>query len=196
MLPYWAEQMTRQTRVQRVSKFRAGPWVLPLLAVLIVAEAAIGQAVPGTPSSTAASQQTGAAQSPANATAPQTSQPEQTKTPVESAPKNPRNPSQVAAKTLELTDFQQFAAQSLGYVLPIYGASLFDNGPTTFAPVDRIPGHRELRDRAGRRIADSGLGTNRSRHSRPRRSQRHDFHSQSGQSERLRAQVRASSEVS
>ena len=139
MLPYWAEQMTRQTRVQRVSKFRAGPWVLPLLAVLIVAEAAIGQAVPGTPSSTAASQQTGAAQSPANATAPQTSQPEQTKTPVESAPKNPRNPSQVAAKTLELTDFQQFAAQSLGYVLPIYGASLFDNGPTTFAPVDRVP---------------------------------------------------------
>jgi polysaccharide export outer membrane protein len=40
---------------------------------------------------------------------------------------------------LELTDFQQFAAQSLGYALPIYGAALFDNAPTTFAPVDRIP---------------------------------------------------------
>jgi polysaccharide biosynthesis/export protein len=42
-------------------------------------------------------------------------------------------------KTLELTAFQEFAAQSLGYVLPIYGAALFDNAPTTFAPVDRIP---------------------------------------------------------
>jgi polysaccharide export outer membrane protein len=47
--------------------------------------------------------------------------------------------SQPVAKTLELTEFQQFAAQSLGYVLPIYGAALFDNVPTTFAPVDRIP---------------------------------------------------------
>jgi protein involved in polysaccharide export with SLBB domain len=39
---------------------------------------------------------------------------------------------------LELTDFQQFVAQSLGYPLPIYGAGLF-NAPATFAPVDRIP---------------------------------------------------------
>ena len=45
----------------------------------------------------------------------------------------------MAPKTLELTDFQQFVSQSLGYVLPIYGAGLFDNVPTTFAPVDRIP---------------------------------------------------------
>jgi protein involved in polysaccharide export with SLBB domain len=40
---------------------------------------------------------------------------------------------------VELTDFQQFVAQSLGYVLPVYGTSLFGNAPTTFAPVDRIP---------------------------------------------------------
>ncbi len=45
---------------------------------------------------------------------------------------------QPAPKTLELTDFQQFVAQSLGYPLPIYGAGLF-NAPATFAPVDRIP---------------------------------------------------------
>ena len=44
-----------------------------------------------------------------------------------------------APKTTELTDFQQFVAQSLGYPLPIYGASLFINAPATFAPVDRIP---------------------------------------------------------
>ncbi|HVP55520.1 MAG TPA: SLBB domain-containing protein [Candidatus Eisenbacteria bacterium] len=46
---------------------------------------------------------------------------------------------QVAPKTVELTDFQQLVAQSLGYVLPIYGANLFQGAPTTFAPVDRIP---------------------------------------------------------
>ena len=43
------------------------------------------------------------------------------------------------AKTVELTDFQQLVAQSLGYPLPIFGASLFLNAPSTFAPVDRIP---------------------------------------------------------
>ncbi len=42
-------------------------------------------------------------------------------------------------KTPKLTDFQRFAEQSLGYVLPIYGASLFENPPTTFAPADRVP---------------------------------------------------------
>jgi protein involved in polysaccharide export with SLBB domain len=52
---------------------------------------------------------------------------------------NRTSPSPAATKTLELTDFQQFVAQSLGYALPIYGAGLFDNAPTTFAPVDRIP---------------------------------------------------------
>ena len=69
----------------------------------------------------------------------QTQQVEQPKAPSETAPKTQQGAIQPAPKTLELTDFQQFAAQSLGYVLPIYGASLFDNVPTTFAPVDRIP---------------------------------------------------------
>lgn len=36
-------------------------------------------------------------------------------------------------------DFQRFVASSIGRVLPIYGASLFDQVPTTFAPLDRIP---------------------------------------------------------
>jgi protein involved in polysaccharide export with SLBB domain len=44
-----------------------------------------------------------------------------------------------ASKTIELTDFQQLVAESLGYPLPIYGASLFLNAPSTFAPADRIP---------------------------------------------------------
>ena len=37
------------------------------------------------------------------------------------------------------TDFQRFVASSIGQVLPIFGASLFERVPTTFAPLDRVP---------------------------------------------------------
>ena len=37
------------------------------------------------------------------------------------------------------SEFQEFVANSVGRRLPIYGYSLFDRVPTTFAPVDRIP---------------------------------------------------------
>jgi protein involved in polysaccharide export with SLBB domain len=37
------------------------------------------------------------------------------------------------------TEFQEFVTTSVGRKLPIYGYSLFDRVPTTFAPVDRIP---------------------------------------------------------
>jgi polysaccharide export outer membrane protein len=37
------------------------------------------------------------------------------------------------------TEFQRFAASSIGEVLPIFGASLFEHVPTTFAPLDRAP---------------------------------------------------------
>lgn len=36
-------------------------------------------------------------------------------------------------------EFQDFVAQSLGRVLPMFGYNLFTGVPTTFAPVDRIP---------------------------------------------------------
>ncbi|HKD83217.1 MAG TPA: SLBB domain-containing protein [Terriglobales bacterium] len=42
-------------------------------------------------------------------------------------------------RTVELTDFQQMVATSLGQTLPIYGQSLFETVPTTFAPADRVP---------------------------------------------------------
>jgi polysaccharide biosynthesis/export protein len=38
-----------------------------------------------------------------------------------------------------LTEFQQIVAESTGRVLPIFGASLFNLTPSTFAPVDNIP---------------------------------------------------------
>ena len=37
------------------------------------------------------------------------------------------------------TDFQRFVASSIGQVLPIFGASLFDRVPSTFAPLERVP---------------------------------------------------------
>lgn len=37
------------------------------------------------------------------------------------------------------TEFQKFVAATTGQVLPIYGANLFRNVPTTFAPVDFAP---------------------------------------------------------
>lgn len=38
-----------------------------------------------------------------------------------------------------LTEFQRYVAASVGQILPIFGASLFEQVPATFAPVDRIP---------------------------------------------------------
>lgn len=38
-----------------------------------------------------------------------------------------------------LTQFQKFVAGTTGDVLPIFGASLFRNAPSTFAPVDETP---------------------------------------------------------
>jgi polysaccharide biosynthesis/export protein len=37
------------------------------------------------------------------------------------------------------TEFQEFAASSVGRLLPIYGHNLFLRVPTTFAPLDRVP---------------------------------------------------------
>lgn len=37
------------------------------------------------------------------------------------------------------TDFQRFVASSVGEILPVFGASLFEGVPTTFAPLDRVP---------------------------------------------------------
>jgi protein involved in polysaccharide export with SLBB domain len=38
-----------------------------------------------------------------------------------------------------LTEFQKFAATTAGQVLPIFGANLFQNVPSTFAPLDMAP---------------------------------------------------------
>src|SRR5271166_3978599 len=136
--------MHRQTRVARILRFRARCWVLLssiLLFLCWVTAAAMPQTGTGPSSaSTGASPAQSGVPSPPTAAPPsQIQPPEQPKAPAESTAKSRQRVTQPAPKTLELTDFQQFAAQSLGYVLPIYGASLFNNVPTTFAPVDRVP---------------------------------------------------------
>ena len=40
---------------------------------------------------------------------------------------------------IERTEFQKFVYSSTGENLPIYGRNLFENVPSTFAPVDRVP---------------------------------------------------------
>ena len=40
---------------------------------------------------------------------------------------------------LPLTEFQKVVSESTGKVLPIFGADIFRNAPSTFAPVDNIP---------------------------------------------------------
>jgi polysaccharide biosynthesis/export protein len=37
------------------------------------------------------------------------------------------------------SEFQRFVASSVGRILPIFGADLFEKTPTTFAPLDRVP---------------------------------------------------------
>jgi polysaccharide biosynthesis/export protein len=141
MLPYNIEQMICQSRVERTLRFRTRSWVLLVSTFLVITEAALAQAGTTPPSSSPASAPAQATMpsAPASTAPSQAPQPEQPKAPAESATKNRQTTPQIAPKNLQLTDFQQFVAQSLGYVLPLYGASLFDNVPTTFAPVDRIP---------------------------------------------------------
>ena len=62
---------------------------------------------------------------------------------------NANNPNLAANRNLQpatiplppeqLTEFQKFVAGTTGEILPIFGANLFRNVPSTFAPVEQIP---------------------------------------------------------
>jgi len=45
----------------------------------------------------------------------------------------------VPSSNEENSEFQEFAASFSGRVLPVFGASLFEKVPSTFAPLDRVP---------------------------------------------------------
>jgi polysaccharide biosynthesis/export protein len=48
-------------------------------------------------------------------------------------------PPPTIVRSVKPTEFQTFVADSLGYMLPIYGSNLFTAVPSTFAPLQRIP---------------------------------------------------------
>ena len=50
-----------------------------------------------------------------------------------------RQPTQITFPPEPLTEFQKFIASTTGQILPIYGADLFRQVPSTFAPVDMAP---------------------------------------------------------
>jgi polysaccharide biosynthesis/export protein len=54
----------------------------------------------------------------------------------EGRPASAPNPTAVPEPASE---FQRFVSSSVGQVLPVFGASLFERVPTTFAPLDRVP---------------------------------------------------------
>lgn len=48
-------------------------------------------------------------------------------------------PSEKPLPPQPLTEFQKFVAGTTGEVLPVFGANLFQNAPSTFAPLDQTP---------------------------------------------------------
>jgi polysaccharide biosynthesis/export protein len=57
----------------------------------------------------------------------------------EETPSTPSTVNIVASAPEPPSEFQRFAASSMGKILPIFGAALFEKAPTTFAPLDRVP---------------------------------------------------------
>src|ERR1035437_9043079 len=49
------------------------------------------------------------------------------------------NPTKVVGPLIAKSDFEQFAEDATGLTLPVYGRQLFNDVPTTFAPVENVP---------------------------------------------------------
>lgn len=56
------------------------------------------------------------------------------------------------------TDFQQFAAVSVGVLLPLFGQDLFSGAPSTFAPVDDLPATADYSIGPGDEVVIRGWG--------------------------------------
>jgi polysaccharide biosynthesis/export protein len=50
-----------------------------------------------------------------------------------------RAPYRIVGPLTTKSDFERFAEDGTGHLLPVYGRRLFDEVPTTFAPVERVP---------------------------------------------------------
>jgi protein involved in polysaccharide export with SLBB domain len=56
-----------------------------------------------------------------------------------SGPNQNRETTQFKLPAQPLTEFQKFVAGTTGQMLPVFGANLFQNAPSTFAPMDQTP---------------------------------------------------------
>ena len=59
--------------------------------------------------------------------------------PIAGAPASAPTPSKVVGPLTTKSEFEQFAEDATGRSLPVYGRQLFDEVPTTFAPVENVP---------------------------------------------------------
>ena len=136
--------------VNAVSTFRSVPkssWTALLLLVLngafpgatgLVAEAQVG--IPAATPPQSAAPPAGSTTTPAGTQNPGTTQ-DQNRTQTDrrtSDDRERRDPTPGIIQEVP-TEFQRLVADSIGNPLPIFGASLFDNVPSTFAPVENIP---------------------------------------------------------
>ena len=59
--------------------------------------------------------------------------------PTAASPTTTPNPSRIVGPLTTRSDFEKFAEDATGVPLPVYGRRLFDQVPTTFAPVENVP---------------------------------------------------------
>ena len=59
--------------------------------------------------------------------------------PTTESPAPAPNPTRVVGPLATKSEFEQFAEDATGRLLPVYGRQLFDEVPTTFAPVENVP---------------------------------------------------------
>jgi protein involved in polysaccharide export with SLBB domain len=93
-----------------------------------------------TPECVAQNQSSGSTQgrgnSPSSVTIPQLRSPFDTNPPTAPAPLNPSQVQRPKSTVWPETEFEQMVADSVGRPLPLFGQSLFDQPPSTFAPMD------------------------------------------------------------
>jgi polysaccharide export outer membrane protein len=105
-----------------------------------------GQSVLTTPTESTRSVPASSNTSPTGAASAPMRSPQQTgeRTDSDGVPFSPvpvpiRAPYRIAGPLTTKSDFERFAEDGTGHWLPVYGRRLFDEVPTTFAPVERVP---------------------------------------------------------
>jgi polysaccharide export outer membrane protein len=93
------------------------------------------QSVPGSPNTPP----TGAASAPRRPPQQTGERTDSDGIPFSPVPAPIRAPYRIAGPLTTKSDFERFAEDGTGHRLPVYGRRLFDEVPTTFAPVERVP---------------------------------------------------------